>query len=176
MIRGDLVSGGGFNNLLPGGGYAVNLPGTGANGAIGFHLANMTNSFQLDLALSALENENKGRVLSAPKITTQSNISATIQSGTSIPVQTIANNTITTTYINANLQLNVTPQVTAENTIVLKVVVESSSPSAPGRSFRRRPSMSAGRRRPSSCPTAGPRSSAAFSTSTRRTGRTASLT
>src|SRR6185369_4868068 len=89
-IRGDMIApDSGFN--VAGRGYAVNLPAPGANAAIGIHLANINDQFQLDLALSALEDDGHGRVLSSPKVTTQSNISATIQSGASIPVQTVAN-------------------------------------------------------------------------------------
>lgn len=128
FIQGDLVkSSAGFESSFQNGGWAVNLPAPGANGAIGFHLANISDQFQLDVALSALEDEGKGRVLSAPKITTQSNISASITSGVQIPIQTIANNTITVEYKPASLSLNVTPQVTADNTVVLKVVVNQSS-------------------------------------------------
>lgn len=128
IIDGSLVGSDVRGSNLPGQGWAVNLPSQGVNGAIGVHLANITDTFQLDVALSALEDEGKARVLSAPKITTQSNIAASIISGASIPIQTVANNTIQVQYIDANLQLRVTPQVTAENTIILKLTVQNNRP------------------------------------------------
>ena len=132
QILGDLLqdkSGG--NNLLPRGGWAVNLPSAAATGKIGLHLANITDQFQLDIALAAAESENKAKVLSAPKVTTLSNLTATITSGLSIPVQTFANNTLTITYQNAALTLTVKPQVTADNTILLEVSVNNASPGPP---------------------------------------------
>jgi hypothetical protein len=82
-----------------------------ANGTLNLSLGNVLNTFKLDLALEAAESEGLVNILSAPKVATLNNQLAYIQSGVQIPVQTIANNTVTVQYINATLRLEVTPQV-----------------------------------------------------------------
>ena len=102
----------------------------------------------------------KGRVLAAPKITTQSNVAASIQSGRSIPVQTIANNTITTDLHRRQPAAQRDAQVTAENTIVLKIRGQQLAGRQRERRPRRRRSTSGAPRPRSRCRTVGPRSSA----------------
>ena len=63
-----------------------------------------------------------------PQAAAQDNIQASIESGRRIPVQTLVDNTASVTFINANLQLEVTPQITAEGTIMLDIVVDKSEP------------------------------------------------
>ena len=53
---------------------------------------------------------------------------AQIESGTQIPVQVIANNTITTQFVSASLRLIVTPQITADKTIIMEVQIEQNEP------------------------------------------------
>jgi type IV pilus assembly protein PilQ len=119
---------GGFESDLPNRGWAVNLPGSGATGAVGLQFGNILDTFSLDVMLSALENEGYGRILAAPKVTTQNNTSAEMESGTQIPVQVIANNTITTQFVSASLRLIVTPQITADRTIIMDLTVEQNEP------------------------------------------------
>jgi type IV pilus secretin PilQ/predicted competence protein len=110
-------------------GYAVNLPTTQApNSAILLSAGNILDTFRLDVALMALENSGQGRILSSPKVATQNNTRAEIIQGTQIPVQTIANNTITTTYVQASLRMSVLPQITAEGTVIMEVEVENNRP------------------------------------------------
>ncbi len=109
-------------------GYAVNLPAPQANSGIGLTFGNVLNTFQLDIALTAFEREGKGRVISAPRVTTQNNVSAEIKSGKQIPVTTIANNTVTTIYVDALMSLKVTPQITAEGTVIMKINIDKSQP------------------------------------------------
>jgi len=108
-------------------GYAVNLPATAFNSAIGISLGNILGSFNLDLALSALERQGRGRLLSTPKVTTQNNQSAEIKQGVQIPIQTVANNTVTVSFKDAVLTLKVTPQITEAGTVILTVEVENNS-------------------------------------------------
>ena len=56
---------------------------------------------------------------------TQNNERATVKQGTKIPVQTSVNNTVSVQFIDAVLRLEVTPQVTAEGTVFMDVVVEN---------------------------------------------------
>ena len=109
-------------------GYAVNLPAAGFNSGIGFSLGNILGNFSLDLALTALESQGRGRVLSTPKVTTQNNHSAEIKQGVQIPIQTVANNTVTVTFKDAVLTLKVTPQITEANTVILDLNVENNTP------------------------------------------------
>ena len=82
-------------------------------------------NFALDYMISAAESKGVGKLLSKPKVITQNNERATVKQGTKIPIQTTINNTISVQYIDAVLKLEVTPQITAEGTIFMDVVVEN---------------------------------------------------
>jgi len=106
----------------------VNLPVSGATSAVGLALGSVNGSFNLDVALSALETSGNGRILSTPRVTTQNNIPAEMTQGQQIPIQTVANNTVTVTFKDAALTLKVTPQITAANTVIMAISLENSSP------------------------------------------------
>jgi type IV pilus assembly protein PilQ len=106
----------------------VNVPGGGDAGTLAFRLGNVLNTFQLDVALQAAESEGLINILSAPKVATLNNQQASIESGLQIPVQTIANNTVTVQYVAATLSLSVTPQVTAEGTVMMDVNIAKREP------------------------------------------------
>jgi type IV pilus assembly protein PilQ len=112
---------------LAGRGYAVNLPAAGFSSGIGISLGNILGNFNLDLALTALERQGRGRLLSTPKVTTQNNHAAEIKQGVQIPIQTVANNTVTVTFKDAVLTLKVTPQITEANTVILDLSVENNA-------------------------------------------------
>jgi len=111
----------------PLGGYAVNLPAPAFNSAIGFSLSNVLDTFRLDLALSALETSGNGKIISCPKVTAQNNQEAEIIQGRQIPVQTVANFTVSTRYMNAALELKATPQITAEGTIIMNLDIKNNA-------------------------------------------------
>ncbi|MCX8159664.1 MAG: type IV pilus secretin PilQ [Candidatus Saccharicenans sp.] len=111
----------------PLGGYAINLPAPAFNTAVGFSFANVLDTFRLDVALSALETSGNGRIISSPKVTTQNNQAAEIVQGRQIPVQTVANFTVTTRYVNAALELRATPQITAEGTIIMNIEIQNNA-------------------------------------------------
>jgi len=111
----------------PLGGYAINLPAPAFNTAVGFSFANVLDTFRLDVALSALETAGEGKIISLPKVTTQNNQQAEIIQGRQIPVQTVANFTVTTRYVNAALELRATPQITAEGTIIMTVEIQNNA-------------------------------------------------
>ncbi|HXG54966.1 MAG TPA: type IV pilus secretin PilQ [Vicinamibacterales bacterium] len=108
-------------------GTAINLPVVGATSAIGLALGAVNGAFNLDLALSALERSGKGRVLSTPRLTTQNNVAAEVGQGIQIPIQVVANNTVTVTFKEALLKLMVTPQITAAGTVIMQVTIENAS-------------------------------------------------
>ncbi len=112
----------------PLGGYAVNLPAPAFNSALGFSFANVLDTFRVDIAISALETSGEGKIISRPSIVTQNNQQAEIIQGRQIPVQTVANFTVTTRYQNAALELRATPQITAEGTIIMVIEIQNNAP------------------------------------------------
>jgi type IV pilus assembly protein PilQ len=91
----------------------------------GLMLAHRSPNFAVDLFITAAESKGVGKLLSKPKVITQNNEKATIKQGTKIPIQTTINNTISVQFIDAVLKLEVTPQITAEGTIFMDVLVEN---------------------------------------------------
>jgi type IV pilus assembly protein PilQ len=109
-------------------GTAVNLGVGAATSAVGLALGSVNGAFNLDVALSALESSGNGRILSTPKVSTLNNVEAEVTQGIQIPLQTIANNTVTVTFKDAALTLKVTPQITAAGTVIMKVALENATP------------------------------------------------
>jgi type IV pilus assembly protein PilQ len=107
---------------------AVNLRVPAAPNAVGIALGSINGALNLDLVLSQLERTGQGRVLSTPRVSTQNNTEAEMTQGQEIPIQTVANNTVTVTFKPAALTLRVTPQITASNTVILQVFLENASP------------------------------------------------
>jgi type IV pilus assembly protein PilQ len=107
---------------------AVNLGVTGASSAMGLALGSVNGALNLDLVLSALEKQGQGRLLSTPRVTTQNNVEAEMTQGVQIPIQTVANNTVTVTFKDAALTLKVTPQITAANTVIMRISLENAAP------------------------------------------------
>ena len=79
----------------------------------------------VDFVINAAEDRGVGKLLSKPKVITQNNQKAVVKQGTRIPVQTVINNTISVQYVDAVLELDVTPQITAEGTIFMDVDVKN---------------------------------------------------
>jgi type IV pilus assembly protein PilQ len=91
----------------------------------GFFFGHRSPNFAIDLFISAAESKGVGKLLSKPKVITQNNEKAIVKQGQKIPIQTTINNTISVQYIDAVLQLEVTPQITAEGTVFMDVLVEN---------------------------------------------------
>jgi type IV pilus assembly protein PilQ len=109
----------------------VNLPAAvddTAGGALGFSLASITNSFQLDAQLSALEKRRHARILSSPRVATLSNQEAKINQGQEVPFQTTSDEGTKTEFKDAKLQLSVTPQITFDRSIIMNIVVTNDTP------------------------------------------------
>lgn len=110
--------------------YNVNLPaavGKGSGGTLGIFIGSVTDSFMLDIQLSALESEGKGKILSSPKVITSDNKKATITQGKSIPYQTVSQSGTQTQFAEATLGLEVTPTVTKDGYIKLDVIAKKDS-------------------------------------------------
>jgi type IV pilus assembly protein PilQ len=93
-----------------------------------FHMGNVLGTFNLDFQLNATETEGLSRVVSAPRVQTQDNVAAEIQSGFQIPFQTRINFTTTVAYVDATLRLSVTPQITESGTVIMDINVQKNEP------------------------------------------------
>ncbi|MGB4361502.1 MAG: type IV pilus secretin PilQ [Rhodoferax sp.] len=107
-------------------GSFVNLPAIGQGGyepatfALSIFSSNL-NRF-LNLELSALEADGKGRVVSSPRVVTADQIKALIEQGTELPYQVASSSGATSiAFRKANLKLEVTPQITPEGNIILSL-------------------------------------------------------
>jgi len=109
-------------------GTAVNLGATGATSAAGMTLGAINGAFSIDVALSALEHKGRLKILSTPKVTTQNNKEAEVATGFQVPFQTISNNTVVIQFRDAALKLTVLPQVTAADTVIMKIGLSNDFP------------------------------------------------
>jgi type IV pilus assembly protein PilQ len=107
---------------------SVNLLTGGSNGLLHLNMGNVLGTFNIDATLQAAESEGLINILSAPKVATLNNVQASVQSGLQIPVQTVANNTVTVQFVNATLRLDVTPHVTADGTVLMDISVQKREP------------------------------------------------
>ncbi|MBH0198537.1 MAG: type IV pilus secretin PilQ [Nitrospira sp.] len=99
--------------------FLVNLPaqvgGLPAVPSLGWTFGKLGGDFALDMRLSAGELLGLTKVIAAPKITTLDKREAKISQGESIPFQTTSLQGTQTTFVDANLELNVTPQITSRD-------------------------------------------------------------
>ncbi len=112
-------------------GYAVNLPaaiGQGSGGGIGFQFGSAGSAFNLNLRLSALETTGAVKTISAPSVSTIDNREATIGQGLSIPFSQVSASGVNTVFVEAKLELKVTPHVSADGSVLMKIKVTNNSP------------------------------------------------
>jgi len=93
-----------------------------------FVLSNLGRNYAISAAIAAAETHDQAKTISQPSIVTQNNVEGTVIQGTQIPIQTTINNTISVQYVQASLQLKVTPQVTQDGNVFLTIDVENSTP------------------------------------------------
>jgi type IV pilus assembly protein PilQ len=110
----------------------INLPGIGQNGfpAATFALSLFNSSLTrlLNLEISAMEADGKGKIVSSPRILTADQKEASIEQGVEIPFQKATSSGATSIeFIKANLSLKVTPQITPEGGIIMDVEVTKNS-------------------------------------------------
>jgi type IV pilus assembly protein PilQ len=101
---------------------------------IAFGLISLSD-FMLDLELSAVQADGYGEVISTPKVMTADKQSAKIESGTQIPYASSsgggANAVPKTEFINATLSLDVTPSITPEGKVMMKLNITKDAPGQP---------------------------------------------
>jgi type IV pilus assembly protein PilQ len=110
----------------------INLPGVGQNGfpaaTFAVSLFNSSLTRLLNLEISAMEADGKGKIVSSPRIVTADQVKALIEQGTELPYQQATSSGATSiAFRKANLKLEVTPQITPEGNIILNVDVNKDS-------------------------------------------------
>jgi type IV pilus assembly protein PilQ len=84
--------------------------------------------FNIDVRLAAAELNGEGKVISSPRVVTLDNREAKIEQGVSIPFQTFENGDAQLEFIDAVLSLLVTPHITADKSIIMKIEVTRNAP------------------------------------------------
>ncbi len=113
-------------------GNFVNLPATGQGGfsaaSVAVSLFNASATRFINLEISALEADSKGKVVSSPRVVTADQTRALIEQGTELPYQVATSSGATSiAFRKANLKLEVTPQITPEGNIILDLDVNKDS-------------------------------------------------
>jgi type IV pilus assembly protein PilQ len=111
--------------------FAVNLPaaiGPGSGGGLGFIFGSAGGAFQLNLRLSAAESNGTVKTVSAPKVATLDNQEADISQGVSIPFAQVSAAGVQTAFIEARLELKVTPHVTSDGSVLMKINATNNHP------------------------------------------------
>jgi type IV pilus assembly protein PilQ len=117
------------------GGLAVNMPAAGLNsfnaGTFAFTLFNSSLTRFLNLEISALEADGKGKTISSPRVLTADQVEAVIEQGTEIPYQQATSSGATSvSFRKANLSLKVKPQITPDGNIIMTLDVNKDEPGA----------------------------------------------
>jgi type IV pilus assembly protein PilQ len=124
------VSGAENSGALPD--IAVNLPasgGVGTLGAVGVSFGRLIGSpMSLDLRLSAGQSRGLTKIVSTPKVTVLDNQTAKIEQGESIPFQTVSQDGTQTVFHDANLSLEVTPHITGDGKVAMRIKVAKNLP------------------------------------------------
>lgn len=134
-LEGALGQSGQTSFLNSGATQFVNLPASAINGfnpgSLGVSIFSAAANRFLNLELSALEADGKGKIVSSPRVVTADQLAAVIEQGEEIPcsITTYANGVATTTitYKKAVLKLDVTPQITPDGGVILNVDVAKDS-------------------------------------------------
>jgi type IV pilus assembly protein PilQ len=106
----------------------VNLPVVGAAGQLALSILNLGSGNLVNVELSALEADNRGKVVSSPRVITADKKKAIISQGTEIPYLTAAASGATTVAFKpAVLELAVTPRITPDDRIIMDLEVKKDS-------------------------------------------------
>jgi type IV pilus assembly protein PilQ len=110
----------------------VNLPAAAIGGvsasSLAFSLFSSADNRFLNLELSALEADGKGKIISSPRVVTEDKMVAVIEQGIELPYQVASSSGATSIeFKKANLRLEVTPQITPDGNVVLEVDVSKDS-------------------------------------------------
>jgi len=105
-------------------------PGSTGSGGIGMGMSfgKLTSNIQLDMRLSAAATIGQVKIISTPKVVTLNNKAAKISQGQSIPYQTTSAEGTKTEFVEAALTLEVTPHITADGAVSMKIKASNNSP------------------------------------------------
>jgi type IV pilus assembly protein PilQ len=92
-----------------------------------FAVSYLSDKVFLNLELSALESSGEAEVVSQPKVITGDKQKASIESGQEIPYQTVSDDGVTIEFKEALLKLDVTPQITPDNRVIMELVINQDS-------------------------------------------------
>lgn len=107
---------------------SVNLPVVSAAGSLGINILNVANGNLIELELSALESDGRGKVVSNPRIVAPDKKKATITQGTEIPYATqAASGGTTISFKPAVLSLDVTPLITPDDKVLMDIEIRKDS-------------------------------------------------
>jgi type IV pilus assembly protein PilQ len=108
----------------------VNLPADTGNGGGAMNLlVGKVGSFLLQLELSAMQQEGKGEIVSSPRVITADRSPAMIKQGYQIPyLQSSSSGATTIAFKDAVLQLEVTPQITPDNRVIMDLEIKRDNP------------------------------------------------
>jgi type IV pilus assembly protein PilQ len=121
--------------VINGPGLNANLPAAGLNsfnaGQFSFILFNSALSRFLNLEVSALESDGKGKIIASPRVLTANQAEALIEQGTEIPYQQATSSGATSvSFRKANLALKVKPQITPDGNVIMTLDVNKDQPGA----------------------------------------------
>jgi len=111
--------------------FAVNMPapiGLNSGGGLGFVFGSAGGAANLNLRLSAAETSGTIKTISSPRVVTVDNVDASISQGVSIPFSQTSAAGVTTSFIEARLELRVTPHVTQEGSIQMRINATNNQP------------------------------------------------
>lgn len=125
-LNGDISSA----NLGLGGSFIIPPPtsGVGAAGAaLGMTFGALDGNLNIDMRLSALESAGHGKIISTPRVTTLNGEKALISQGTKIPYTTVSDQGTETSFENAELKLEVTPEINPDGSVILDIKASNSA-------------------------------------------------
>ncbi|MBN2362264.1 MAG: type IV pilus secretin PilQ [Deltaproteobacteria bacterium] len=108
--------------------YAVNYPANSPGTALGMSFGSIGNIGTLNLRLSAAETEGSARIVSAPRVVTVDNKTAKISQGVDIPITVVSAQGYNVQMISAALSMEVTPHVTTDASVLMKIHVSNNVP------------------------------------------------
>jgi type IV pilus assembly protein PilQ len=119
---GTLTSSDGLPDLMS------NLPVSNAFGSVALSLFKIGSNLLLNLELSAMESDSRGKIVSSPRVSTANQQKATIAQGTRIPYQQASSSGATSVaFVDATLSLDVTPQITPDDKIIMDLDIKKDS-------------------------------------------------
>lgn len=107
---------------------AVDLAADGASSALAFNLGSIPGVVDIDARLSAMEADGWGEIISSPRVTTLDNTAAKISQGARVPYLSTSAGGTSVQFVEAALELDVTPHITSDGRIFMTIKVTNNRP------------------------------------------------